>query len=409
MAESFDIVIVGAGMAGATLAGALARHGYGVALIESHDMQQGAAPSFDDRAIALSWGGTRILDQLGLWAVLRPVAEPIQTIHVSSRGHFGLTQIRAAEERVPALGYVVTAGELGRVLMDSLNGFSAVQGCHIFCPAQINALNNTGGSVVLDINQQQQRVRLNAKLVIAADGAQSTVRKLLGIGSKEHDYQQNAIIASITPQIDHCGTAYERFTPTGPVALLPMPAYRNMLRCALIWTVPRAHCNDLLRMEEPVFLSALQKQFGWRLGVLRAAGKRASYPLLLVDAETRSAERVVFVGNAAQTLHPVAGQGFNLALRDLAALLDCLLYPETAGDPGDDALLKRYTSIRSGDQRRVIHFTDGLVRLFSNDWPVLAPLRAAALTLLDVVPPLRRGLVQMSMGLQSALPRIQER
>lgn len=393
-------------MVGAALACVLGRHGYKIALIEAQEFKQAKQPGFDDRAIALSWGSSRILNQLGLWQPINAVAAPIKKIHVSDRGHFGLTQIFAEEEKVPALGYVVTARQVGEVLIHTL-----MEGdyCQLFYPARLLAIENEADRVNLTVEMEQQRVQLRAKLVIAADGAQSAVRSLLGISYTERDYQQDAIVANLTPQFDHNNTAFERFTGTGPIAVLPMRPFRQSPRCALIWTVPRAHARQLLDTDDAAFLAILQQQFGYRLGYLTAVGKRSSYPLSLIHINSRSPRRIVFIGNAAQTIHPVAGQGFNLALRDMAALLDCLLHPGPAIDPGASDLLQRYSAIRKTDQHRVIRFTDSLIKIFSNELPLFRHARAASLSVLDLLPPLRRKLVYMSMGLQTALPHIPDR
>jgi 2-octaprenyl-6-methoxyphenol hydroxylase len=403
VADEFDIVIVGGGMVGATLALVLGRRHYRVALVEAHAYGGGAQPSYDERAIALSWGSSRILNQLGLWPALTPYAEPITAIHVSDRGHFGLTHIDAREENVPALGYVVTASEFGQVLTGHLSGRDTERLC-LYCPASPCGLNAQAGSCVeLELDTGD---RLKAGLVIAADGARSAVRRLLGVRAEQTDYGQHAIVANLTPQRPSAGRAFERFTESGPIAVLPMRPYKGGPRSALIWTVPARDADRLMAAGEADFLDELQTRFGHRLGRLEAVGRRRAYPLSLVESGARTAGRVVFLGNAAQSLHPVAGQGFNLALRDTAALLDCLLYPGPAGDPGDPALLCRYQASRRGDQRRVIRFTDTLIKVFSNRRPALGCARAAALSMLDTCPPLRRALARQSMGLSMPLPHV---
>ncbi|MBN1378857.1 MAG: 2-octaprenyl-6-methoxyphenyl hydroxylase [Gammaproteobacteria bacterium] len=406
MKNKFDIIIVGGGMVGAVLASILSRARYRIVLIETYAQIQGEQPGFDDRAIALSWGSSRILNQLGLWSDIRKIAEPIKIIQISDRGHFGTSRIDAQEENVPALGYVVTAGALGKVLMNKLPG-QQTDDYRLICPAQLREIKSNADWVDLTVELEPQSIQLQAKLVIAADGTHSIVRTLLGVGCRQHDYQQDAIIANITPQLNHKNTAYERFTGNGPIAMLPMQAFGNTPRCALVWTVPRSRSDALILADETTFLTTLQQQFGFRLGYLQQAGKRSRYPLSLVTADNRSAGRVVFLGNAAQTIHPVAGQGFNLALRDISALLDCLLYPDSVGDPGNNELLQLYVSLRTIDQRRVIRFTDSLIKIFSNDLPLLKQVRAASLSALDCLPSVRRKLVRMSMGLQTPLPRVQ--
>lgn len=406
MSDRFDIVIVGGGMVGATLALVLSRH-YRVALVEAHEYGDDEQPSYDERAIALSWGSSRILDQLGLWRELSSCVEPIRRIHVSDQGHFGLTQIDAHEERVPALGYVISASQFGRVLTARLTAQTSDR-LTVFNPAVARELDNTSPDCVeLKLAAGDgETATIRAALVVAADGAQSSVRRLLDVGATERDYSQHAIIANITPQQAPAGRAFERFTKNGPIAVLPMRSFEGRPRAALIWTVPADDADSLAAMDEAGFLRRLQQHFGYRLGRLESAGRRRSYPLSLVESGARTVGRVVFLGNAAQSLHPVAGQGFNLALRDTAALLDGLFYPDPAVDPGEPALLRRYLQRRRGDQRRVIRFTDTLIKVFSNANPVLGCARGAALAALDTCPPLRRGLARQSMGLNTALPHV---
>ena len=401
--EKYDIVIIGGGMVGATLAIALSDYGYRVAVVEAHAYNN-QQPSFDDRAIALSWGSSRFLQQLRLWPALKPFAAPINKIHVSDRGHFGLSHMHAEEEHVPALGYVVTASNLGDVLTAALP--TEKPNFHLYCPARLQSLSNGSSEALMTLESEQQSISITAKLVVAADGAQSTVRRLLNIAAEEKSYRQNAIIANITPQLPHRGIAYERFTATGPIAVLPMVTHHGAARCALVWTVPEASSEALLKTSEEEFLQRLQSMFGFRLGHLKAVGGRSAYALSLVQNNQHYTERVVFIGNAAQTLHPVAGQGFNLALRDVATLLDCLLYPKIEQDPGVTEILTHYQMRRKQDQRRVIQFTDSLIYLFSNEYPIIRHARAAGLMTLDTFPVLRRQLARQAMGLNLPLPHL---
>lgn len=403
--DRFDITIVGGGMVGTTLAIVLARYRFRVALIEAHPYNEAQPPSFDDRAIAISWGSSRILQQLRLWETMQTLAEPIKTIHVSDRGHFGLTRVRAEVEQVPALGYVISANELGKVLLDDLPVRSSDL-FQLFCPARLSAARIREDNVDLNIEQDYHTTSVSTKLLIAADGARSSVRQLLNIGDQQVDYQQNAVVANVQPEIEHRNIAFERFTSSGPIALLPMRSYQGVARCGLIWTLPRDQCQQLMQAGDTLFLNQLQQQFGYRLGRLCVVGRRSAYPLTRVEADTRIAQRVIFIGNAAQTVHPVAGQGFNLALRDLSTLLDCLIHPHVAPDPGNQDLLQRYFELRKTDQRNVIRFTDMLVRTFSHGLPVFSSVRAACLTLLDTLPPVRRRLTRWGMGLKIPLPHL---
>lgn len=405
MNEEFDIVVVGGGMVGATLALALGGSGLRVAVIEAHRPDSREQPSYDDRAIALSWGSSRILDRLDIWPDLQARVEPIRHIHVSDRGRFGVTRIHAREEGVPALGFVVTARDFGNVLSGILSG-AAYGGVRWFRPARVGEIRRMPERVEVAVRGEDGQSRLSAALLVAADGAQSSVRHLLGLGAERNDYVQHAIVTNVSCQRPPGGWAYERFTRSGPIALLPMPAHGGRSRAALIWTVPAGEAPELMAAGEREFLDRLQRRFGYRLGRLLEAGRRHDYPLSLVKSELRHSQRVVLLGNAAQSLHPVAGQGFNLALRDTAALLDCLLYPEPAPDPGRPELLERYERSRERDRRRVIRFTDTLIRAFGSPHPLLGCARSAGLTALDTLPALRRLLTRPSMGLNMPLPHL---
>jgi 2-octaprenyl-6-methoxyphenol hydroxylase len=239
-------------------------------------------------------------------------------------------------------------------------------------------------------------------LLVGADGSDSLVRGLAGIGVREQDYGQTAVIANLTPQRAHGNVAYERFTDEGPIALLP----DSEGRCALVWTCPAERVDGTLAFSDAEFLAALQARFGWRLGRLVRVGRRAAYPLRLRRAVRDSAARLVLVGNASHTLHPVAGQGFNLALRDVAVLADLLADAGSGSDPGDNDLLDAYSRWRRQDLDAVQLYTDGLVRLFTNPWPPLAHLRGAALAALDMCDPARHALARRSMGIAGRLPRL---
>jgi 2-octaprenyl-6-methoxyphenol hydroxylase len=399
----YDIVIVGGGMVGATLAWALKASSYRTAIIETADIRQVAPSSYDERSIVLSYGSSRILQWLDLWPQLAAYAEPIYGIHVSERGRFGVTRIRAQEERVPALGYVISARCLGEVLVPRLlQDGSPLQ---IYAPAQLKALRQFDGAVELDVGHHGQSEILQARLLIAADGADSTVRRLLNIEAKTVDYRQEAIIANISTQSPHHNIAYERFTDSGPLALLPLKSYaQERNRCAVVWTLRAGETREILSLDDGAFLQRLEQRFGSRLGRLLRCGARTGYPLTMIDSESRINGRAVLIGNAAQTLHPVAGQGFNLALRDAAVLLQCLL--DADGDPGSASMLDGYCKRRNWDQWRAIRFTDGLVRLFSNDLQPLRQARAFGILAMDLLPGLRRHLVQQGMGLNMPLPRV---
>jgi 2-octaprenyl-6-methoxyphenol hydroxylase len=407
--HEFDILIVGGGMVGATLAMALEHGPYRTGLVETQSPAGGTLSSYDDRSIALSYGASRILHCFGFWKPLELHAEPIKRIHVSDRGHFGITRMESDKEGVPALGYVIASRAFGVQAMARLQTMGG--NFRLLCPARVDTVKLHDHHVTVGVKIGGERKTLTTRLLVAADGADSGVRQMLNIPAEQAEYGQRAIIANVTPQRHPHGTAYERFTASGPLAVLPMRNYAGRQpRCAIIWTVPESRHEALMALDDAAFLQALQRHFGNRLGRFTYTGRRSSYPLALVSSSKRIAPRTVFIGNAAQSLHPVAGQGFNLALRDVSMLVDCLTRFEGgrmhAADPGDGKVLERYRQRRRGDQHRVICFTDQLVRLFSNDLPPLAHARSLGLFALDVMPALRRRFAAQAMGLGAPLPHV---
>jgi 2-octaprenyl-6-methoxyphenol hydroxylase len=394
----FDILIAGGGMVGATLAVALADTGYRVGVIEARPFGEPGQPSYDDRSIALAWGSRLLLERFGLWEALSPSATPIHRIHVSDRGRFGAARLSADEEGVPALGYVVENRAVGAVLYRRLQELADVQ---VIAPAEIEAVDADPHRVLVQARTESGSRQIEARLLIAADGAQSTIRERLGFPLQKADYGQTALIANVTPEKDHAGIAFERFTDEGPLALLPM----SEGRCSLVWTHRSEAVADTMQLDDAAFLERLQARFGWRLGRFLKVGQRAAYPLALLKSGRYVQGRVVLAGNAAHTLHPVAGQGFNLGLRDIAVLAG-LLQAHPDEDPGDAALLAEYERSRQDDLKTVVRFTDTLARLFANPWPPLAHARAAGLVAVDLIPTLRHMLARQNMGLRARLPRL---
>ncbi|RKZ89539.1 MAG: 2-octaprenyl-6-methoxyphenyl hydroxylase [Gammaproteobacteria bacterium] len=390
----FDLIIVGGGMVGASLACTLQNTPLKIAVIEAFAINSDQQPSYDDRGIALAYGSQRIFEAMGLWSLLAPHSTAITNIHISDRGHFGITRLSAQDENVPALGQVITARSMGQVLNQAL---SQQNNLEMICPAKVTSLQQHTDSVELILNDDRC---LSAKLIVAADGGNSTIRRLLGLGALEADYQQTAITANITPERQHQGRAFERFTDSGPIALLPM----SDNRCSLVWTVKTGDEIDILELSDQDFLAQLQDRFGYRLGKLMQVGQRNSYPLKLMQADQAVQQRIVLIGNAAHSLHPIAGQGFNLGLRDVAALADVLA--TTNKDCGDAQLLHDYKQWRQQDQDNVINTTDALVKLFSNNNPLLGHIRGAGLTVMDAIPPAKHWLAQKSMGLARKQPRL---
>lgn len=357
-------------------------------------------PSFDARSTALSYSSQLIYEAMGLWPALQRWLCPIGTIHVSSRGHFGSTLLRAADYGWQALGHVVENPWLGQTLLHALRGQGRVE---LLNPAKVIAATAVSGGFELAL-EGSAPARLQTALLVVADGADSGLRQRLGVSSSEKPYSQQALICNIATAQPHGGCAFERFTDEGPLALLPLlPVAGSRNRSALVWTLPPERAQLLLTCADDEFLGALQQRFGYRLGRLLQAGARQAYPLSLRHCEEQVRAGVVVMGNAAHALHPVAGQGFNLALRDIAALGQVLAPALAAGQsPGDLAVLQRYRERQRQDQLRTIQFSDRLPALFMHSDPMLALARDLALSGLDWAAPLKRAFVEHAAGLEAS-------
>ena len=397
----YDVVIVGAGMVGSSLACALGGSSLRVALVEAKAAAAPGEPGFDGRSLALSYGSRRIFEGLGLWQSIRPRAEPIVGIHVSDRGRFGTTRLRAAEHGVEALGYVAEFAPLGAVVNAAAGEQTNVE---LICPASVAAIEFQPEQVQVQIGAGEASRTLQTRLVVAADGAESAVRSQLGVPARRWDYGQTAVIANVEVSHPHHGIAYERFTDSGPMALLPLPRSEGRERCALVWTLKPADAETALGWNDQTFRRHLQARFGLRAGRFGHIGRRQAHPLSLVRAGEQVQERLALIGNAAHTLHPVAGQGFNLGLRDVAALAELLV--EAQGDVGTRALLQRYARWRRRDQATVVAFTDLLARLFTNPLRPVQLARDLGLLAVDLVPALNRALGRQTMGVSGRLPRL---
>ena len=390
--EAYDIAIVGGGMVGASLAVALEGVGVRTALIEAVPHHAAAQPSFDERTTALSNGSRCILQTLGVWQEVADTATRIAKIHVSDRGHFGFARIDAAELGRDALGHVVPNRALGTALWARL---SHRPDLGVFCPARVESLSIAEDAVEVAIAPER---RLRARLVVAADGIDSAVRTAFGIGVETRDYSQTAIITTVLPRKFHEHVAYERFTAAGPLALLPIADGR----CTLVLTLDPTAAQAAMGWSDEQFLAELQTRFGWRLGRLLKVGRRHAYPLSLSRAERSSSGRCIVVGNAAQALHPVAGMGFNLGLRDVASLAE--LIAERRGEL--DGIAAVYDAWRAADRREVIAFTDGLVRLFASPWGPVRGLRNLGLLAFDLLPPAKAALSALSTGAAGRIPKL---
>ncbi|HSW34651.1 MAG TPA: 2-octaprenyl-6-methoxyphenyl hydroxylase [Steroidobacteraceae bacterium] len=396
-----DVAIAGGGLVGASLALALAPLGLKVALVEAVAPGGGDHPSFDERTTALANGSARIFRSLGIWRHMEREATPIRRIHVSDQGRFGVARIDAAEQGLEALGYVLPNRVMGAALWQ---GLAAASGIQVIAPARVLGSELTGDVRVLALEHSATTQQLRARLVVAADGARSLIREQAGIAADHWPYAQTAIIATITTQRFHDYVAYERFTADGPIAVLPL----SDGRCGIVWTRPPEDAARLLALPDEAFLAELQAAFGFRLGRLLRAGVRSAYELALSRSERHVAERLAIVGNAAQGLHPIAGQGFNLGLRDAASLAEVLADARAAGsaDAGDAGPLKAYADWRAEDRRRIVAFTDGLVRLFGSPLGVLRGLRSVGLLAFDAFPPAKSAMARLSVGAAGRIPRL---
>jgi 2-octaprenyl-6-methoxyphenol hydroxylase len=426
-----DVAIVGGGMVGASLALALRGLGADVLLVESIAPGSGAQPSFDDRTTALGNASRRIFESLGVWGAIAPQAAAIRTIHVSDAGRFGFARLRAEEQGIDAFGYVAANRVIGAALWEALSGSS--EGVVVRVPARAEDIEVTeagasftlvssaevggagmdgvqvgdarvggagvGNAGVGDANERRERVE--ARLLVAADGAHSGVRAAAAIEADVEDYDQIAIVANVGTDHPHDGTAYERFAPTGPIAVLPL--YDGSY--GVIWSCRPKDAAGVLSLDDDSYLRELQARFGWRAGRFVRAGRRASYPLKLTRAAATTATRTVLIGNAAQALHPVAGQGFNLGLRD-AAMLAEVIANAGGGDVGAPELLHRFAEWRATDRGGVVRFTDGLVKLFGSSRPGVGILRNIGLLMFDLAPPAKSALARVSAGFGGPTPRL---
>jgi 2-octaprenyl-6-methoxyphenol hydroxylase len=409
-ADQVDVAIVGGGLVGASLAVALAPLGLKVALVESTAADAERQPSFDDRTTALGNGSRQVFESLGLWDTLAPQAAPIRRIHVSDAGRFGFARLEAPALDLDAFGFVLTNRVLGAALRERL---AALPGLDLRMPARCTAVTLRSDCVELTTDPGERPLR--ARLAVAADGAGSSLRAAAGLEASTEDYRQVAIVAHVLASQPSDGTAYERFTPQGPFAVLPLAGGA----WGVVWTLAPADAERMLALPDAEYLAELQRAFGWRAGRFLKVGARNAYPLKLVRAAAVTGARVALVGNAAQGLHPVAGQGFNLGLRDVATLAEILsdalrATPRVDGtddagtrvDVGAPAVLAQYAARRVSDRDGMVRFTDGLVKLFGDERPGVPWARDLGLLLFDLSPTAKRALSRLSWGFGGRTPRL---
>lgn len=401
-------------MVGAALAALLAcaRKNWQVTLIEafpfpardSHaepDAEPVYQPSFDARSTAIAAGSVQLFEQAGVWSQLKQHATAINQVHVSDKGHIGGTVIDKNDLGEAALGYVIPNAWIGNVLLNHIQQQGNIE---IIAPAQVKRLQPKQRGAALTIEnkgaeKEGESFTLDCELAVIADGAHSPLRQQLGIDVDVHDYQQTAIIANVAFDQPHKGIAYERFTDQGPMALLPLGESEQGCESALVWTQPQDQAERILALREAEFLAELQQRFGFRVGNFTKVGKRDSYPLQLLIAKEQVRSAIAVMGNAAHFLHPVAGQGFNLALRDCAALVAELAAAFDQGLPlGNLDSLLRYQQAQENDQLATIRGSDTLTKLFSSDQLPQAALRALGFIGLEALPVSKQWLSMQSMG-----------
>ena len=413
--EEFDLIIAGGGSIGVSLALSLGTVSeFKIAIVEAQDISKSGHgtslhPGFDARVVALAKHSADLLAGFGL-NKLAHIATAIKHIHVSDQGHLGQCHLHSDDYQLPALGYVVALQQLGEIIHQALAKSANLSW---FCPDQVEALVQQEDHIQLSLSSGTQ---IRGKLLVVAEGGNSPTRELLNIATDLEPYGQMAIIANVVTEQAHNNWAYERFTEQGPLALLPLSAaqpfnHEGAGYCSLVWTVDGQRQPALMQMSEHDFLRQLQDAFGYRLGRLIKLGERSCYPLQLIKSRSSISHRAVVIGNAAQSLHPIAGQGLNLGLRDVEALHHCLRQAVNDGtDIGQYPVLRKYQRLREQDQRHTIGLTDTLVRIFSNDyWPLVIG-RNLGLLAMSASPLLKAKLARQAMGLgQQIKPHTLER
>ncbi len=389
------MLIIGGGLVGASLAIALDAAGVAATLVETAAPRADAQSSYDERNLALARATVNGLDAIGVWRHAAARATPIRRIHVSRAGEFGSTRLDADRHGVDALGWTLPARELGAALLRRLDECTRLTR---LAPATLSALEPLPRGWRAQVETVDGTRNLDTPLLVGADGTPSFVRTRLGIDAERHDYRQTLFVCTVTPERDHANRAWERFSDDGPVALLPLAERR----CGLVLTVAADVADAVAALDDAAFIALAQRRFGWRLGRLSRPGRRHPYAIQRVAASQLTAPHAVLVGNAAQTVHPIGAQGFNLGLRDALTLAELAA---AAPDPGDAELLARYAARRAPDRAGTMAMSHGLVRLACLPQPLLAPLRSLALLACDHLPPLQRALARRGMGFRGEPPR----
>ncbi|WP_448569131.1 2-octaprenyl-6-methoxyphenyl hydroxylase [Thalassotalea ganghwensis] len=399
-AQHFDIVIAGGGLSGALSAIALSQckkpdgQCLSIAIIDKHPLQQRPELTFDDRVLALSHASVQYFKRLDVWSLLASDSQPIEDIHISDRGYYGKARVSAESHQVSALGYVAPMAAIGAAMLERLKHCQHVSW---FTPEAIEDIHWTTQQVCLTLSSGKQ---LTGSLLLGCDGAQSQCRHAANIAIREKPYQQAALIANVVTSKPHNNIAFERFTEHGPIAMLPLSELDGVEnRCSLVWTLPPSQAEKIKRLSASRFNQELNRAFGFWLGAIKKVGERHVYPLNLVQAQEQVNHRLVLIGNASHTIHPIAGQGFNLGLRDVADLV-CAIEQALSDnrDIGQLSVLMAYAQKRQQDHRHIIQLTDSLVSIFSNHYDPLVIGRNIGLKVMNYVSPLKQRFVNKTMG-----------
>lgn len=388
--QQYDIVIVGGGLIGMSMAAALADAPCSVLLLEQNKVAPVNANMLDLRTTGLTRSSEKVFSYIGLWEKLNKHATPIERMDISEQGNFGAARIDSHEHRLCPIGYMVPNHVLITVLSEQVQQQNNLT---VLAPASLQSLESEENGHMLEIDCGGEKMMCHAGLVIGSDGGNSKVRSLLGIDSEHKHYKQKAIVTNVRPQLEHNNVAYERFTAHGPLAVLPIPENH----CALIWTQPEDKADHYLEVDDATFLQELQTAFGFRLGKFLEVGKRSAYPLSLSVSNQLTRQRAVLIGNAAQAVHPVAAQGFNLGLRDVQTLAE-MLKQENFDFQALPSLLQRYQTLRMPDRKHVIRLTDGLTKLFAPQiWPMKLA-RSLGVRIIGSSPLAQRSILQRNLG-----------
>ncbi|MDF1643402.1 MAG: 2-octaprenyl-6-methoxyphenyl hydroxylase [Pseudomonadales bacterium] len=400
--EQYDVAIIGGGLVGASLALGLAQAlpQLSTIVLEAFAIPAGSSdyqPSYDARSTALSMSSRNYYQRIGIWPELESRVTPIHNIHVSDRGHFGNVRLNYRDQGVEALGYMVENRQLGNTLLAQVSNCTTIEWC---CPAKVESIGMVENGASLKCIQKDQNIDVRTRLVVVADGGRSNLVSQLGIEQDRHDYNQIGIIANVSSDLPHSHNAYERFTARGPMALLPLDDNRS----ALVWTLEEDQAEQILELDDQAFLAELQRSFGYRAGNFIKVGSRHSYPFIRVQAREQVRSNLVLLGNAAHALHPVAGQSFNLSLRDTGALIEALKNAVENGQSiGSIEVLNGYVAQQRWDQDKTIATSQALVELFSHSNPAVSTLRGLGLVAMEGLPHVKGWFNRQASGLAGRL------